>query len=380
MEVAVLSATTGLVPVMFELATAAGPAVKVTVPSVLLIGAVIESVFVSAVEEDNVHVVTPLAFVAPQAVCVLFVPLVLKVGVVPITGLLKASKSVTVTVDVATPFATTGPEPVMVEVATAAAPAVNVTVPSAFTIGVAIESVLISAFVEANVQVDSPLALVAEHALVVFTVPLAVKVGVVPTIGLLLLSSRVMVTVEVATPLATTGLVPVMLEFAMEAASAVKVTVPSTFTNGVAIDNVLISAFVLLSVQVATPEAFVTEHAEAVLFVPDAVKVGVWPGTGLLLASRNVTVTAEVALPLAITGLLPVMFELAAIGVPALKVTEPSVFATGVTIASVFTPETVELKVQVAIPVAFVTEHADSVLPVPVAEKVGVSPAIGLLN
>mgnify|MGYP006914928582 CR=1 FL=1 len=47
----------------------------------------------------------------------------LKVGVSPLTGLLLASKSVTVTVEVATPLATTGPEPVIVEVATAAAPA-----------------------------------------------------------------------------------------------------------------------------------------------------------------------------------------------------------------------------------------------------------------
>ena len=83
---------------------------------------------------------------------------------------------------------------------------------------------------------------------------------------------------------------------------------------------------------------------------------------------------------MATTGLVPEIFELAAMGVPAVKVTEPSVFATGVTIASVFTPETVELNVQVAIPVPFVTEHADSVLPVPVAEKVGVEPLIGLLN
>lgn len=91
-------------------------------------------------------------------------------------------------------------------------------------------------------------------------------------------------------------------------------------------------------------------------------------------------VTVDVALPLAITGLVPVIFEFAAMGVPAVKVTEPSVFATGVTIASVFNPETVELKVQLEAPLAFVVEHADSVFPEPVAEKVGVSPAIGLLN
>jgi hypothetical protein len=74
------------------------------------------------------------------------------------------------------------------------------------------------------------------------------------------------------------------------------------------------------------------------------------------------------------------MFELTATGVPAVKVTEPSVFATGVTIASVFTPDAVELNVHVEIPLASVDEHADSVLPAPVAEKVGVDPLTGLLN
>lgn len=73
-EVAVLSATTGDVPVMLEFAAMGAPASKTTVPPVLLIGAVIESVFVSAVVEASVQVVTPDAFVAPQAVCVLFVP------------------------------------------------------------------------------------------------------------------------------------------------------------------------------------------------------------------------------------------------------------------------------------------------------------------
>ena len=69
-----------------------------------------------------------------------------------------------VTEEVAEPSATTGPVPVMVEVATAGAPAVKVTVPSAFTIGVAIESVFTSALVEVKVQTESPDASVAEHA------------------------------------------------------------------------------------------------------------------------------------------------------------------------------------------------------------------------
>lgn len=95
----------------------------------------------------------------------MLVPEVEKVGVSPLTGLLLASSNVTVIVEVATPLAATGPEPVIVDVATAAAPAVKVTVPSALMIGVAIESVLISALVEVIVQVDSPLALVTEQAL-----------------------------------------------------------------------------------------------------------------------------------------------------------------------------------------------------------------------
>ena len=69
-----------------------------------------------------------------------------------------------------------------------------------------------------------------------------------------------MVTVEVAVPLATTGLVPVMVEFTATAEPAVKTTVPSAFTTGVAIDNVLVSAAVEESVQVETPEALVTEQ------------------------------------------------------------------------------------------------------------------------
>ena len=91
-------------------------------------------------------------------------------------------------------------------------------------------------------------------------VSVAEKVGVVPTTALLLASISVMVTVDVAEPLATTVLVPVMLEFAIEAPAEVKVTVPSDFTIGVAIARVLISAFKEASVQVEIPEAFEAEQ------------------------------------------------------------------------------------------------------------------------
>lgn len=92
------------------------------------------------------------------------VPVALKVGVVPLIGLLNASRIVTVTLEVATPSATTGLVPVIVDVATAGAPAMKTTVPSALTIGLAIERSLLSAFVLLRVQVETPLASVAEQA------------------------------------------------------------------------------------------------------------------------------------------------------------------------------------------------------------------------
>lgn len=87
-----------------------------------------------------------------------------KVGVSFGTGFMKASIKVMVMLEVAAPSATTGPVPVMLEFAATAGPAMNVTVPSAFTTGVAIARVLLSALVEERVQVETPEALVAEQA------------------------------------------------------------------------------------------------------------------------------------------------------------------------------------------------------------------------
>lgn len=166
-----------------------------------------------------------------------------------------------VTVEVATLLAVTGPEPTMFEFAAMAAPAVKVTVPSALVIGEVMERVFTSAIVEASVQVATPLASVDEHADSVFPVPVALKTGVVPTTKLLFASLNVTVTADVAIPSAVTGLVPVMLEFAMAAGPAVKVMVPSVFATGVAIARVLISATVDFTVQVDSPEAFVALQA-----------------------------------------------------------------------------------------------------------------------
>jgi len=260
-DVALLSATTGPEPMMLELAIDAASAVKVTVPSVFATGVRIESVLISALVEDNVHVASPEALVTEHAEAVLLVPEEPKVGVSPATGLLVASRKVTVTVEVAEPFATTGPVPEMLEFAAIGVPAVNVMVPSVFATGVTIAKVFTPESVDFAVQVDTPLALPAEHAVRVFPVPLKLNVGVLPLTGLLKASSKVIVTVDVAVSSAITGPVPVIVEVAAAMAPATKVTVPSALITGVAIESVFVSAFVDVIVQVDTPDALVTEHA-----------------------------------------------------------------------------------------------------------------------
>jgi hypothetical protein len=86
-----------------------------------------------------------------------------KVGVVPTTGLFAISLRVTVTVEVAVPFAMTGPDPVIVEFAATAEPAVKITEPPDLTTGVAIERVFVSAILDTNVQVEIPEEFVTEH-------------------------------------------------------------------------------------------------------------------------------------------------------------------------------------------------------------------------
>lgn len=88
-----------------------------------------------------------------------------------------------------------------------------------------------------------------------------------------------------------------------------------------------------------------------------ALKVGTWPATGLLFTSKSVMVTVDVATPLATIELVPLMRELAATAAPAVKVTLPSVFTTGVAMARAFISALVEANVQVEIPEASVTEQ-----------------------
>jgi hypothetical protein len=71
------------------------------------------------------------------------------------------------------------------------------------------------------------------------------------------MSFKVTVMVEVATPSATTGLVPVIVEFAATGVPAVKTTVVPVFITGVRRFSVLVSAVSDLSVQVEIPLALV---------------------------------------------------------------------------------------------------------------------------
>lgn len=86
------------------------------------------------------------------------------VGVVPEIALLKASLKVIVIVEVADPSATTGPVPEIEEVATAAAPAMKVTVLPDLVTGFVILKVFTSALVEVNVQTETPLTSLIEQA------------------------------------------------------------------------------------------------------------------------------------------------------------------------------------------------------------------------
>ena len=81
-----------------------------------------------------------------------------------------------------------------------------------------------------------------------------------------------------------------------------------------------------------------------------ALKVGVSPETGLLLASLSVIDTVEVDAPSATIGPVPCIVELIATAPPGVKVTVPSVFKTGVSIESVFTSALRELNVQIETP------------------------------
>jgi len=173
----------------------------------------------------------------------------------------------------------------------------------------------------------------------------------------------VTVTVEEAVLLAVTFDVgeAEIVEFAATGVPATKVTVPVTalYPAGVVTLSVFNSATVDLMVPVAWPAAFVTDAGCTSVFeVPVDVNATVVPLTGLLFASRMVTVTVPVAV-LSATTLLGETERVAfpATAGPATKVTVEVTAPKppGVEILSVFTSATVETIEPVATPDALVT-------------------------
>ena len=88
-------------------------------------------------------------------------------------------------VEAATPSAVTGPVPIMLELATSAAPALKTTVPPVKETGVSIERVFVSALVEESEQLESPAVVLTLHEPKLLFVPETENVGVEPATGLL---------------------------------------------------------------------------------------------------------------------------------------------------------------------------------------------------
>ncbi len=106
----------------------------------------------------------------------------------------------------------------------------------------------------------------------------ALKLGVTPATGLLFVSSSVIVTVLVATPFATTGPVPLIVEFAAttELEMNCTVVVSAERLAGVTTVRVLVCATVEAIVPEVWPLAFVaTDGCTSVLPVPVDEKLAV---------------------------------------------------------------------------------------------------------
>jgi hypothetical protein len=241
--------------------------------------------------------------------CVIVPNVAARLTVLPLTGLLFASRKVTVIVDVTTPSAVTlAGLAVTVDALAETAPAVNVTEAVCVIVTVSVVSVAVivavPAVVDAIVPVVWPFASVAAAGCV--SVPNVVaRLTALPFTGLLFASRNVTVIVEVATPSAVTlaGLA-VTVDALAETAPAVKVTLAVCVTVIVSVTSVAVivlgPAVLDRTVPVVCPAASVA--ATGCVTVPSvAVSVTVLPATGLLLVSRSVTVIVDAAVPSATT-------------------------------------------------------------------------------
>ena len=81
-----------------------------------------------------------------------------------VEGLLNASIKVTVTTELATPSANTGPVPEIAELAATGVPPIKTAVPPEITTGDKILIVLVSALLDFNEHVETPIKLETLHA------------------------------------------------------------------------------------------------------------------------------------------------------------------------------------------------------------------------
>ena len=160
--------------------------------------------------------------------------------------------------------------------------------------------------------------------------------------------------VEVAVPSATTGPVPVMVEFSGTAEPDWKTTVPPDIEIGAVIESVFVSEVVEARVHCDKPAVVVCEHVPYVLFEPEASNVGTIPDMVFMKASFRVIVIDEVEVPSGLVGPVPVIEELATDAGPAIKRMAPPDLETGVKICGILLSALVDLSEQDETPLASV--------------------------
>jgi hypothetical protein len=321
-DVVVPSAATVVgLAVTVEVVADTAPAVNVTVAvwvtTIESVVSVAVSVLGPAVVDRTVPVVCPLALVAAAGCPIVSVAPreEANVTVLPLTGLLFASRNVTVIVEVTTPSAATVVGlATTVEVVAETAPMANVTDAVCVSVMVSVVSVAVSvlgpAVVDRTVPVVWPAASVAAAGCPMVSVAPReeANVTVLPLTGLPLASRRVTVIVEVATPSAAT--VPgaaVTVDTVADTAPAVNVTAAVWVTTIESVVSVAVSvlgpAVVDRTVPVVCPLALVAAAGCPIVSVAprEEANVTVLPLTGLLFASRNVTVIVDVVVPSAVT-------------------------------------------------------------------------------
>src|SRR5438093_840586 len=286
----------------------AGPALTTTVAVCVTATplSIADTDFDSATVELRVPVATPLAFVtALGCVTVLPSPVALRTTVAPATGFPKASRAVTVIVDVPVPAAI-GDVAARLDWAPETVLAITTTV-AVCVIGTALttaDTVFDPATGELRVPVATPSALVGPPGWVrVLPTPVADSVTVAPGMALPNPSLAVTVIVEVPVP-AAIGEVAVTVDWAAETAPAPTTTVAVCViaTELIVAEAVLVPAAVDDNVPVATPLAFVVPAGCVSVFpaVGVAASTTVAPSIRFPLASFAVTVIVEVPLPAAI--------------------------------------------------------------------------------